>query len=127
MKKLLLIPSLTLLLIACGSGGDKKAELEDLKKQEVDLKSKIAALETELNAGNDSIVSGIAVAVLTLKNEIFRNYIDVQGRVDADQNVSLSTEMPGTITKINVKTCFDDTQTFTVKRFLNLESLVFLR
>lgn len=104
MKKLLLIPSLTLLLIACGSGGDKKAQLEDLKKQEVDIKAKIAALETELNAGNDSVVSGIAVAVLTLKNEIFRNYIDIQGRVDADQNVSLSSEMPGTITKINVKT-----------------------
>ena len=42
MKKILLIPSLTLLLIACGSGEDKKAQLEALKKQEVELKSKIA-------------------------------------------------------------------------------------
>ena len=30
-------------------------------------------------------------------------FIDVQGRVDADENVGLSSEMPGTITKINVK------------------------
>lgn len=104
MKKLLLIPSLTLLLIACGSGEDKKTQLEDLKKQEADLKSKIATLETELNAGKDSVANGIAVAVMTLKNEVFKNYIDVQGRVDADQNVSLSSEMPGTITRINVKT-----------------------
>lgn len=104
MKKLLLIPTLTLLLIACGSGEDKKAQLEDLKKQEVDIKAKIAALEAELNAGADSTKNGIAVAVMTLKAEVFKNYIDVQGRVDADQNVALSTEMPGTITKINVKT-----------------------
>ncbi|MBL0331049.1 MAG: efflux RND transporter periplasmic adaptor subunit [Bacteroidetes bacterium] len=104
MKKLLLIPTLTLLLIACGSGEDKKAQLEDLKKQEVDIKAKIAALEAELNTGADSAKNGIAVAVMTLKAEVFKNYIDVQGRVDADQNVALSTEMPGTITKINVKT-----------------------
>lgn len=102
MKKLFLIPSLTLLLIACGSGDDKKAQLEALKKQELEIKAQIAALEIELNAGADSVKSGIAVAVMTLMSEVFKNYIDVQGRVDADQNVALSTEMPGTVTKINV-------------------------
>lgn len=105
MKKLVLIPSLTFLLIACGSGDDKKAQLAELKQEEIDIKAKISALELELNAsGADSAKSEIAVAVMTLKSEVFKNYIDVQGRVDADQNVSLSTEMPGTITKINVKT-----------------------
>ena len=103
MKKIFLIPGLTLLLIACNSGTDKKAELENLKKQEAEIKSKIAALETELNQGADSVQNGIAVSVVELKPEIFKNYIDVQGRVDADENVALSSEMPGTITKINVK------------------------
>ncbi len=102
MKKLFLIPSLTLLLIACGSGDDKKSQLDELKKQEIDIKAKIALLEAELNVNSDSSKNGIAVAVMTLKAEIFKNYIDVQGRVDADQNVALSSEMPGTITKINV-------------------------
>ncbi|MCE9539891.1 MAG: efflux RND transporter periplasmic adaptor subunit, partial [Bacteroidetes bacterium] len=73
-----------------------------LKKQESELKSKIASLESELNA-SDSLAHGIAVAVMNLKSETFKNYIDVQGRVDADENITLSTEMPGTITKINVK------------------------
>ncbi len=105
MKKLILIPGLTLLLIACGSGGDdKQAQLDDLKKKEADIKTQIATLEAELNNGKDSVQSGIAVAVMPVKNEIFKNYIDVQGRVDADQNVSLSTGMPGTVTRINVKT-----------------------
>src|SRR4051812_41165331 len=98
MKKTLLLSGLILFLAACKpGGGDKKAELDQLKKQEVELKSKIAALETELKAGGDSASSGISVSVLPLKAEIFKNYIDVQGRVDADQNVALSTEMPGTI------------------------------
>jgi RND family efflux transporter MFP subunit len=38
-----------------------------------------------------------------VKPAIFKSYINVQGKVDADENVSLSSEMPGTITKINVK------------------------
>lgn len=103
MKKIFLIPGLTLLLLACNSGTDKNAELEDLKKQEAEIKAKIATLESELTQGADSVKNGIAVSVVELKSEIFKNYIDVQGRVDADENVAISTEMPGTITKINVK------------------------
>lgn len=102
MKKVFLLSGLILSMIACNSGGDKKAELENLKKQEAEIKAKIAALEAELNAEADSVQSGIAVSVMPLKAEVFKNYVDVQGRVDADENVSLSTEMPGTITKINV-------------------------
>ena len=102
MKKLIFTVCALSLFAACSKQVDKKAELENLKKQEVELKSKIAGLEAELN-GADSTKSGITVSVLALKAEVFKNYIDVQGRVDADQNVALSTEMPGTITKINVK------------------------
>lgn len=103
MKKLFLIPGITLLMVACNSGKDPQTELNNLKKQEAEIKSKIAALEATLNTGSDSVQNGIAVSVAELKAEVFKNYIDVQGRVDAEENVSLSTEMPGTITKINVK------------------------
>lgn len=103
MKKTLLISSLAIIIIACNSGTDKKTELEKLKKEEVKLKSRIEALETELNSGKNQLTGGISVSVLALKPEVFKNYIDVQGRVDAEENIGLSTEMPGTITKINVK------------------------
>jgi membrane fusion protein (multidrug efflux system) len=103
MKQLLFIPGLILLMVACNKkGGDNKmAELEDLKKQQTELQAKIATLEMELST-NDSVPTATSVSVSILKAETFKNYIDVQGRVDADENVSLSTEMPGTITKINV-------------------------
>ena len=105
MKKIILTAGVAVLMAACSAvGGDKKSELENLKKQETELKSKIAALEEDLSTGVDSAsMSGIAVAVETLKAEIFKNYIDVQGHVDADENVGVSTEIPGTIIKINVK------------------------
>jgi RND family efflux transporter MFP subunit len=103
MKKLFFLPVLAIAIMACNSGGDdKKAELEKLKKEEQEIRSKIATLESELSV-NDTSAAGIAVAVETVKPSVFKNYIDVQGRVDADENVSISTEMPGTITKINVK------------------------
>ncbi len=103
MKKLALISIFAITIIACNSGtGDKKVELENLKKQEAEIKAKILLLEAEL-AANDTSQKGIAIAVEKIKPEIFKNYIDVQGKVDADENVALSTEMPGTINKINVK------------------------
>ncbi|MDQ3047737.1 MAG: efflux RND transporter periplasmic adaptor subunit [Bacteroidota bacterium] len=104
MKKAILLPGLFLFLIACNSpeGEDKKAELAELKKQEAEIKTKIAALELELGRSDSSTV-GVAVSVIPVKASVFKNYIDVQGRVDADENVTLSTGMPGTITKINVK------------------------
>jgi membrane fusion protein, multidrug efflux system len=103
MKKLL-IPGITLLLIACGAP-DKKAELEKLRKQKSEIETQITAIEEELhNSGADSSEQKVIEVIATpLKLQTFKSYIEVQGHIDADENVSLSTEMPGTITKINVK------------------------
>ena len=102
MKQFIILVSVISIFTACSGPKDKKAELETLKKQEAELKAKILVLETELTS-NDSSQTGLAVSVTPLKPEQFKNYIDVQGKVDADENVAVSTEMPGTITKINVK------------------------
>lgn len=92
------------ILVACGGGEvDKKAALDALKKQKNELEIQIAALEKEV-AANDTGKSKITlVGVETLAPSFFKSYINIQGKVDADENVSLSAEMPGTVTKINVK------------------------
>ncbi len=102
MKKIVLAISVISMLTACSHKPDKQTELDNLKKQEAELKSKIATLEAEINK-SDSVQSGIAVSVASLKTAVFKNFIDVVGHVEADENVSISSEMPGTITKINVK------------------------
>ena len=104
MKNKLIFFSLATLLMACGSS-DKKAELEKLKKQKSDLETKIITIEEELKKSDTtsqkSKVTEIIVSPLT--PQIFKTYIEIQGRIDADENVMLSSEIPGTVTKINVK------------------------
>lgn len=104
MKNSILVITLSLLMLACGSK-DPKAQLEKLRKQKSDLEAQIATLEETLAKSDTSKTEekSLEVGVLALSNQIFKTYIEVQGRVDADESVSLSSEMPGTITKINVK------------------------
>src|SRR6185437_7425038 len=95
--------SIATLMMACGTP-DKKAELEKLKKEKSTLEGKIATLEDAL-AKSDTTKKekSVEVVAAALVPQTFRTYIEIQGRIDADENVALSTEMPGTITKINVK------------------------
>lgn len=105
MKNKILYITIATLVAACGATPDKKAELEKLKKQKSDIETKIDSLEAQLKradttASKEKIAEVVAMA---LKPQVFKTYIEVQGRIDADESVSLSTEAPGTITKINVK------------------------
>lgn len=104
MRRYILFSILTAMLVAC-SQPDKKAELEKLKAQHETLTKQIEDLEAALKKENrdSSMVKINLVEVTAITPEIFMTYIDVQGKVDADENVALSSEMPGTITKINVK------------------------
>lgn len=104
-KNIIMSALLAIVLVACGSESlDKnKAELEKLKKEREAIDKKITTLE-ELIAKSDTTLKlgATDVVAMPLQPTIFKSYIEVQGRVDADQSVNLSTEMPGTITKVNV-------------------------
>lgn len=105
-KNIIMSALLALLLVACGGASvDKnKAELDKLKKEREAIDKKITALE-ELIAKTDTTKKDAAtdVVVMPIQPSIFKSYIEVQGRVDADESVNLSSEMPGTITKIYVR------------------------
>jgi len=102
MKTTILYITLAAIMVAC-STPDKKAELEKLRSEKATIDTKIATLEEELAKSDTTKQKLTDVIAMPLKTQIFKTYIEVQGRIDADENVSLSTEMPGTITKINVK------------------------
>jgi RND family efflux transporter MFP subunit len=105
MKKLLLISAIVTTLAACSStgAGDKKAELESLKQQQKELTDKIKKLETELGkeAGPTS-EKAILVSVTEAATQPFAHYIELQGRVDAEDNVNVTPQMPGTIQNVYV-------------------------
>ncbi|MEO8760243.1 MAG: efflux RND transporter periplasmic adaptor subunit [Bacteroidia bacterium] len=103
MKNKFLYISMAALMMACG-GTDKKAELEKLKKDKSEIDSKISTLEEELaKTDTTNKEKATEVIAMALTPQTFKTYIEIQGRIDADENVALSSEAPGTITKINVK------------------------
>ncbi|MES2679516.1 MAG: efflux RND transporter periplasmic adaptor subunit [Bacteroidota bacterium] len=103
MKNKFIYIALTILVAAC-SAPDKKAELEKLKSERSAVEAKIMALEEEIAKTDTTKKEDIVeVVAMPLVPQVFKTYIEVQGRVDADENVSLSSEMPGTITKVSVK------------------------
>lgn len=101
-NSLILALAAVITLTACGPK-DKKTELAALKSQMTELQAQIDLLEKEVGSSDTSTAKAAEVQVKKLALEIYKNYIEVQGKVDADENVSLSSEMPGTVTKINVK------------------------
>ncbi|HEX7366826.1 MAG TPA: efflux RND transporter periplasmic adaptor subunit [Pelobium sp.] len=98
MKKIL-FASMILFLAACGNNPkDKKAQLEKLKKEQADINKKVAELEAEIGSKKEEVVKD--VEVYTVENGTFKNYIEIQGKVDAEQNVQVNPEAMGVITKV---------------------------
>ena len=93
-----IMPALLLLAVACGESrkennaslASKKAELEKLKKEQTTLTTKIKALEEAIALLDTAAgMEGKArlIAVMPVAIEDFSHYIDLQGKIDAD-NIS---------------------------------------
>ena len=92
------------LLSACGSKSlDKPAQLAALKDQKAKIEAEIAALEKELGSTNTAEKRVKTVGLTEVATGVFRHYIDLQGKIDAEENVPVTTKMPGTLTRIFVK------------------------
>ena len=102
MKKAILILGSILFLVSCGTNGtDKKAKLEQLKKEHDKLAIEISKLEKELYPAGD--ISTTTVNVRAIKKAPFEHYIEVQGRIDGNENIGVSPRTPGVVTRILVK------------------------
>lgn len=100
----ILIPALAVSFVLSSCGGKQEESLSELKAMQAELKTQLSEISNKISKlEGDSGKKFVLVEATTVTPGIFKTYINVQGRVDADENVSLSSEMPGTITKINVK------------------------
>jgi RND family efflux transporter MFP subunit len=98
------------LLSACKDGGklaEKKGQLDKIKGEIASLETKAKVLEEEIakldTSANTEQKSKI-VALTEIVRQSFRHYIDIHGRIDADENVMVSPKMPGTVSAVYVKT-----------------------
>lgn len=104
MNKILFFSVLVLFAVACSSPTDKKSELVKLKKEHDALSLKIKALETELKLSDSTSDSKVtSVSVTEAKPAEFNHYLEVQGKVDGEDNIAVSAQMAGAITAVYVK------------------------
>lgn len=101
--QLSLFVAAALLLGACGSPAtDKNAELAKLKEKKTQIEAQIAALEKEVGA--PAAPQKVHTVSLTeLQPAPFRHFIDIQGKVDAEENVPVTAKAPGVLSKVLVK------------------------
>lgn len=101
MKKIIYIPFLVLLAACSSKPKDKNAELADLKKQQSDINSKIEKLQAEI--GTTDSAKSTDVSVTEVKTGSFTNYVQIQGKIDAQDNVTAYPQAQAIITAIYVK------------------------
>ncbi len=89
---------LALLVVSCG--GNKQSQISKLLKQRDELNEKIKTLQSKAADDPDaSKTQGIRVAVTELKPSVFDHFIEVQAKVDGDQNVNVFAEGAGGMVK----------------------------
>ena len=110
MKKQLFIALLSVLVgvTACNQGGGSKEEqLAALKKQQAETQKQIAELEAQVKAsgkaGPEAKAAAVPVTVQPIEAQTFDHYLEVQGKIDFDQNVTVSAKVPGVLTSVRVQ------------------------
>lgn len=101
----------SMLAVACGKKEDnslegKKAKLEKWKTEVAALTDSVRNLEKQIaqldpNAKSEIKVKPVSVSPVELST--FKHFVSVQGNLEAEENVMVSSKMPGMITAVLVK------------------------
>lgn len=93
------------ILAACSatSSDDKGKQLESLKAQQAELAKQIVALEKEMPADTTIKVKAKEVVIAEVTIRKFDHYVQTQGLVDAEDNVTVSPKTPGLTTRVYVQ------------------------
>ena len=102
MKRILSIATVVFLASCAGKSTDKKSELEKLKKERTEINSRITALEAEIGTVGAPAASK-EVTVFEVTENSFKNFVEIQGKVDAEENVQVTPEAPGVVTAVYAK------------------------
>ncbi|MDZ4752145.1 MAG: efflux RND transporter periplasmic adaptor subunit [Flavobacteriales bacterium] len=101
---LLALATIAILLVACGEKS-KADQLTDLKIQQAALADQIRLLESEIELSDTSgtfnkKIRDVKVAQMSRTN--FQHFIEIQGYVDTEDNVTVSAKTPGIVTQVLV-------------------------
>lgn len=110
-RHILLIGVLATILASCGGEkkndlAGKKEELAKLKTEQAEKEKQIKALESEITKLDPKKAAEARikpVSIDTLKAETFRHFVELQGTVDAKNNVMVTPKAGGVVVAMNVK------------------------
>lgn len=99
----------SIIFTSCGGGNAvevKQAKLEKLKTKYSELAIEIKNLEEEIASSGVKIEKRekvVNVAVTNVETSNFKHFVDVQGRVDGDENTTISAKVPGLVLNVLAK------------------------
>ncbi len=98
------------LFIACGGqeSNDPAVRLKELQAEQARINAEIQKLQQELgktgqNSGEPLTSKAKLVQILTLEQDSFQTWVEVQGTVDARQSIEVTAESMGIVRNIKVK------------------------
>jgi RND family efflux transporter MFP subunit len=103
-SNVLVIAAFVILAAACG--GNKEAKLEALKTKRDKINLQIEKLQSEIAASADSgelLAKSTFVSVEEVIPTDFKHYIEVQGKLDGDQNLAIYPESMGNVVEVYAK------------------------
>ena len=105
MKKILSVITAVLILASCGSNKNEKQEkLDKLKKQQAELTTEIRKLEQEVALTDTTKKEKIkTVEATSVAPQMFAHYIEVQAKVEGDEDVNVSASAQGIVTEVLVR------------------------
>ncbi len=90
-------------VVSCS--GNKEAQLNALKEKRDKIVEQISILEKEIASSDTSNIEetvSTKIAVTEMQPEIFNHFIEVQGKLDGEENLGVSAKAPGTVETIYV-------------------------
>ncbi|WP_334056271.1 efflux RND transporter periplasmic adaptor subunit [Polaribacter sp. P097] len=116
MKKIYSLVLTTLILFSCGDKKEQSIDnviatkdIKQIRTKKAELDQKVQALSNDIKKLNteiealDTIKRVPLVTAITIKNEVFTHFLELQGNVKTKQNVLIYPEMPGTLETVLVK------------------------
>jgi RND family efflux transporter MFP subunit len=104
MKNIVVLLSIVF-LAACGgkpTSDDPVAKMAELKAQKSAIEAQIADLQKQLESSGLVEKHLRTVALAEIKTAPFKHFIDLQGRVDADESVTATSKIPGALKRVYV-------------------------
>lgn len=116
MRTIYSILFITLVFISCGEKKETsiddviaKQDIKEIRTKKSELDAQITAISTKIKKLNvaiekiDTLKRVPLVSALSIKNQVFKHYLELQGNVKTKQNVLIYPEMPGPLERVFVK------------------------